>query len=209
MSFNIFDFLKSLITLTVFDYLREVWSGSMSPGTIELILDVIGVVVVSTFCLLIVIFLIWLERKVIARIQDRVGPNRVGGRYGLLQTVADVLKLLTKEDIMPSGADFWAYNLAPLLTVIAALLMWAVMPFAPGVIGVDLNVGLFYILAVSSTSVVALLLAGWGSNNKYALLGAFRSVAQLVSYEVPMVLALIVPILLARSMYMQEIVAAV
>lgn len=92
----------------------------------------IGVVVVSTFCLLIVIFLIWLERKVIARIQDRVGPNRVGGRYGLLQTVADVLKLLTKEDIMPSGADFWAYNLAPLLTVIAALLMWAVMPFAPG-----------------------------------------------------------------------------
>ena len=208
MSFNIFDFLKSLITLTVFDYLREVWSGSMSPGTIELILDVIGVVVVSTFCLLIVIFLIWLERKVIARIQDRVGPNRVGGRYGLLQTVADVLKLLTKEDIMPSGADFWAYNLAPLLTVIAALLMWAVMPFAPGVIGVDLNVGLFYILAVSSTSVVALLLAGWGSNNKYALLGAFRSVAQLVSYEVPMVLALIVPILLARSMYMQEIVAA-
>jgi NADH-quinone oxidoreductase subunit H len=180
----------------------------MSPGLIEAILDVIGILIVSTFLLLIVLFLIWLERKVIARIQDRVGPNRVGGRFGLLQTVADVLKLLTKENLTPAGADTWAYNLAPMLTVMTALLMWAVIPFAPEVIGVDLNIGLFYILAVSSASVVVLLLAGWGSNNKYALLGAFRSVAQLVSYEVPMVLSLIVPILLARSMYMQELVRA-
>lgn len=208
MSFNILDFLKSLVTLTVFDYLREVWAGRMPEATIEVILDVIGILVVSTFLLLIVIFLIWLERKVVARIQDRIGPNRVGGKFGLLQTVADVLKLLTKEDISPAGTDRAAFNLAPILIVMAALLMWAVIPFAPGVIGTDLNVGLFYILAVSSTSVVALLLAGWGSNNKYALLGAFRSVAQLVSYEVPMVLALIVPILLARSMYMTDIIDA-
>lgn len=208
MSFNILKFLESLITLTTFDYLREVWSGSMEPGVIEVILDVIGIVTVSTFCLLIVIFLIWLERKVIARIQDRVGPNRVGGKFGLLQTVADVLKLLTKEDVRPAGADSLAYNLAPLLTVMAALLMWAVLPFADGVIGVDLNVGIFYILAVSSTSVVALLLAGWGSNNKYALLGAFRSVAQLVSYEIPMVLSLIIPILIAHSMSSISIVKA-
>ena len=89
-----------------------------------------------------------------------------------------------------------------------ALLLWAVLPFAPGVIGVNLNIGLFYVLAVSSASVVTLLLAGWGSNNKYALLGAFRSVAQLVSYEVPMVLSLLVPILLAHSMYMQDLVVA-
>lgn len=206
MSFDILKFLESLISLTTFDYLREVWSSSMEPGVIEVILDVIGIVTVSTFCLLIVIFLIWLERKVIARIQDRVGPNRVGGKFGLLQTVADVLKLLTKEDLRPAGADGLAYNLAPLLTVMAALLMWAVLPFAKGVIGVDLNVGLFYILAVSSTSVVALLLAGWGSNNKYALLGAFRSVAQLVSYEIPMVLSLIIPILIAHSMSSVSIV---
>lgn len=109
---------------------------------------------------------------------------------------------------MPAGADWLAYNLAPFLTVMAALLMWAVLPFAPGVIGVDLNIGLFYVLAVSSASVVVLLLAGWGSNNKYALLGAFRAVAQLVSYEVPMVISLLIPILLARSMYMQELVRA-
>ena len=167
---------------------------------VDPLLDIISIFAISTFCLLVVIFLIWLERKVIARMQDRIGPNRVGGRYGLLQTVADVLKLLTKEQITPSGADYLIYNVAPILTVMAALLVWAVMPFAPGLIGVDLNVGLFYILAVSSVSVVTILLAGWGSNNKYALLGAFRAVAQLVSYEVPMIMALLVPIILARTM---------
>jgi NADH-quinone oxidoreductase subunit H len=208
MNFQLGEFLLSLVKLTTFDYLRAVWADDLAPGTIEFILDVIGILIVSTFALLIVLVLIWLERKVIARIQDRIGPNRVGGRWGLLQTVADVLKLLTKESLTPAGADWWAYNLAPFLTVMTALLMWAVMPFAPNVIGVDLNIGLFYILAVSSASVVVLLLAGWGSNNKYALLGAFRSVAQLVSYEVPMVLALIVPILLAQSMYMQGIINA-
>lgn len=206
MTFNILDFLNSLIQLTVFDYMREVWSDDMPAWLAEAILDIIGILVVSTFCLLIVLILIWLERKLIARIQDRIGPNRVGGRFGLLQSFADVGKLLTKEMITPSGADRLAYNLAPLLIVMAALLVWAVIPFAPGVIGTDLNVGVFYILAISSVSVVTLLLAGWGSNNKYALIGAFRSVAQLVSYEVPMVLALIVPVLLAGSMSTQTIV---
>lgn len=205
MTFDILEFLKSLIDLTVFDYLREVWGDQ---AWLEPVLDLTGVLVVSTFCLLIVIFLIWLERKVIARIQDRIGPNRVGGKYGLLQTVADVMKLLSKEMITPAGADWWPYNLAPLLIVIASLLMWAVLPFAPGVLGVDLNIGLFYVLAVSSISVVSLLLAGWGSNNKYALLGAFRAVAQLVSYEVPMILSLLIPILLAKSMSTIAIVNA-
>ncbi len=205
MRFNIVEFLVSLLQLKTFDYLRAVWGPQ---PWVEPVLDVIGVLIVSTFCLLIVIFLIWLERKLIARMQDRIGPNRVGGKFGLLQTVADVLKLLTKEDVRPSGADGVAYNLAPLLVVITALLMWAVVPFAPGVIGVDLNIGIFYVLAISSASVVSLLLAGWGSNNKYALLGAFRSVAQLVSYEVPMVLALIIPILLARSMSTQDLIGA-
>lgn len=205
MTFDILEFLKSLIDLTVFDYSREVWGDQ---AWLEPVLDLIGVMVVSTFCLLVVIFLIWLERKVIARIQDRIGPNRVGGKFGLLQTVADVMKLLSKEMITPAGADWWPYNLAPLLIVIASLLMWAVLPFAPGVLGVDLNIGLFYVLAVSSISVVSLLLAGWGSNNKYALLGAFRAVAQLVSYEVPMILSLLIPILLAKSMSTIAIVDA-
>ncbi len=175
---------------------------------VELVASVISIFAISTFCLLVVIFLIWLERKVIARMQDRIGPNRVGGRYGALQTVADVLKLLTKEQITPSGADYLIYNVAPILTVMAALLVWAVLPFAPGMIGVDLNVGMFYILAISSVSVVTVLLAGWGSNNKYALLGGFRAVAQLVSYEVPMILAILVPIILARTMSTVGIIEA-
>lgn len=205
MNFNILEFLKSLVNLTLFDYLRQVWGDA---SWVELVLDIIGVLVLSTFCLLIVLVLIWLERKLIARIQDRIGPNRVGGKYGLLQSLADALKLLSKELITPFGADKWAYNLAPFLVVMASLLMWAVIPFAPSVVGVDLNIGLFYVLAISSVSVVTILLAGWGSNNKYALLGAFRSVAQLVSYEVPMILSILVPILLARSMSTVDIIEA-
>ena len=202
---NILDLLKSLLSLSLGDFIRRTFGAT---PTVEFLINVGGVVILSTFLLLIVIFLIWLERKVIARMQDRVGPNRVGGRYGLLQTVADVIKLLSKEIIHPSGADWLTYNAAPILVVIAALLVWAVMPFAPGVIGVDLNIGVFYILAISSASVMVLLLAGWGSNNKYALLGAFRSVAQMVSYEVPLILALLVPIILARTMSTGGIVAA-
>ena len=203
--FDPIEFLLSLLQLRAFDYLRDVWGPQ---PWVEPVLDIAGIIIVSTFNLLIVIFLIWLERKVIARIQDRIGPNRVGGKFGLLQTVADVLKLLSKEDVRPTGTDKYAYLLAPFLIVMTSLLMWAVIPFAPGVLGVDLNIGLFYVLAISSVSVVALLLAGWGSNNKYALLGAFRSVAQLVSYEVPMVLSLLVPIILASSMSTIDIIDA-
>jgi NADH-quinone oxidoreductase subunit H len=199
------DLLKSLFSLSLGDFIRR--NFGTGPGT-ELLIDIGGILILSTFCLLIVIVLIWLERKVLARIQDRIGPNRVGGRYGLLQTVADVIKLLSKELIHPSGADWLVYNAAPILIVIASLLPWAVMPFAPGVYGVNLNIGVFYFLAISSASVMVLLLAGWGSNNKYALLGAFRAVAQLVSYEVPMILALIVPIILARSMATVDIINA-
>ncbi len=202
---NILDLLKSLLSLSLGDFIRR--NFGTGPGT-ELLIDIGGVVLLSTFCLLIVIFLIWLERKLIARMQDRIGPNRVGGRYGLLQTVADVIKLLVKEVIHPSGADWVSYNAAPILTVMAALLVWAVMPFAPGVIGVDLNIGVFFVMAVSSASVMVLLLAGWGSNNKYALLGAFRAVAQMVSYEVPMILALLVPVILARTMSTEGIINA-
>ncbi|MCB0026790.1 MAG: NADH-quinone oxidoreductase subunit NuoH [Anaerolineales bacterium] len=205
---NPIDALQATIELRIFEYLGGLMleSGSMDPALVDVITDILKVMTVSTFCLLIVILLIWLERKVIARMQDRVGPNRVGGKYGLGQTVADVLKLLTKEDIIPFGADSLTYNIAPLLIVMTALLMWAVMPFSSNAIGVDLNLGLFYVLSISSISVVSLLLAGWGSNNKYALLGAFRSVAQLVSYEVPMILSLLVPMLLARTMSMQSLI---
>ncbi len=169
--------------------------------------DILIVVLIGSYALLIAIFIIWLERKLLARFQDRIGPNRVG-KYGIAQSFADIAKLLTKELITPAGADKFIYNLAPILIVMTTVVMWAILPFGPGIIGADLNIGLFYFLAVSSVSVVAILMAGWGSNNKYALLAAFRAVAQLVSYEVPMVIALLIPILLARSMSTQDIIAA-
>jgi NADH-quinone oxidoreductase subunit H len=194
MSFDLIEFLKSLVQLDTANYMRQVF-----PGLSEGIIDLVQILVICTFLLLVTLGLIWILRKVVARIQDR---------FGLLQTVADAMKLFTKEDITPAGADKLAFNLAPLVIVIAALMMWAVIPFGPHASGTDINAAVFYVLAISSVSVVSLLLAGWGSNNKYALLGAFRAVAQLVSYEVPMVMALIVPVLLAGTMSTQGIVEA-
>lgn len=197
MQIDPIQLLQSALDLTLFTYLREQFADQ--PTTL-LIINILVVLSLATVPLLMVFVVGWTERKVLARMQDRIGPNRVGGRYGLLQMVADVVKMMTKEVIIPAGADKWAYLPAPVLAVMTSVLLFAVLPLAPAVIGVDLNVAVFYILAISSVSVVAILLAGWGSNNKYALLGAFRSVAQLVSYEVPMILSLLVPIILARTM---------
>ena len=179
----------------------------LSEELASLILRLVGALVLTGLVLTLAgVFLTWLDRKLSARIQDRLGPNRVGP-FGLLQPIADALKLVTKEDITPAGADRLVYNLAPLLAVMSVVGMWAVVPFAPQLIGSDLNVGLLYLVSIGSIGTLAIIMAGWASNNKYALLGAFRTVAQLVSYEVPMVLALIVPTMLAGSMAMGEIVA--
>jgi len=178
-----------------------------TEGLINLVITFLGVFIVANFGMLYVIFLIWLERKLAARIQDRLGPNRAGP-YGLLQTVADIVKLFTKEDTTPAGADKMIFNMAPVLSVLSVLLIWAVVPFAKQWIGTDLNVAVLYIVAVGSIGIVATLIAGWSSNNKFALLGAFRTVAQLVSYEVPMVISLLVPVLLARNMGLNAIVDA-
>ncbi|MGH2605555.1 MAG: complex I subunit 1/NuoH family protein, partial [Anaerolineales bacterium] len=178
----------------------------LSEELASLILRLVGALVLTGFVLTLAgVFLTWLDRKLSARIQDRLGPNRVGP-FGLLQPIADALKLVTKEDITPAGADRLVYNLAPLLAVMSVVGLWAVVPFAPQLIGSDLNVGLLYLVSIGSIGTLAIIMAGWASNNKYALLGAFRTVAQLVSYEVPMVLALIVPTMLAGSMAMGEIV---
>lgn len=147
----------------------------------------------------IVAYMVWLERKVAARFQDRIGPNRVGP-LGLLQPIADAIKLITKEDIVPRSADKWVHIAAPILVIVSAFLVMAVIPFAVGLAPVDLPSGLVYLIACSSISPLGIFLAGWGSRNKYSLLGAMRAVAQLVSYEIPQVLSTIPIVLWAGSL---------
>jgi len=161
--------------------------------------------------LVIVIFLIWAARKLIARMQDRIGPNNSGpypGPYALLQTFADAIKMLTKEDVIPAAADRWVFNVAPMVMLTVAVLIWAVIPLGKDITGADLNIGIFYILSLGSGGMIALLMAGWGSNNKYALLGALRAVANMISYEVPQILSVIAVVMVAGSLSMQDITKA-
>ncbi len=189
------------------NWLESLLAGLGLPsGLILLILTALGVLIVIAFVLIIDIVLVWVERKIVARFQDRLGPNRVGP-FGLIQPIADVIKLIIKEDTIPAGADKIVFNIAPVIALVAVLLIWAVVPFAPTLVGADINVGVLYIVAVGGIGTVAIIMAGWASNNKYALLGAFRTVAQVVSYEIPLVIALLVPVLLARTMSVQGIVA--
>ncbi len=189
-------------------WLRNTFSAwGLSAELVSLILAVIGVVLLCTFALVLAIFLVWVERKIVARFQDRLGPNRLGP-YGLIQPIADIIKLLVKEDMTPSGADRFIYNLAPVIALATVLLLWAVVPLSPYVVGSNINVGVLYIVALGAISTLGIIMAGWASNNKYALLGAFRTVAQMVSYEVPMVISLLVPVILARSMGVQDIAKA-
>jgi NADH-quinone oxidoreductase subunit H len=150
---------------------------------------------------------IWFERKFAGRMQNRPGPTEVGP-VGLLQPIADAFKLLSKEDIVPRAADKALFNLAPPLTVIAALSTAAVVPFGPGYIVADLHIGLLFALAMGSLLVFPVWMAGWASNNKYALLGGMRSAAQAISYEIPLLLSAIVPIILADSFRIGDIVNA-
>src|SRR3990172_4765403 len=174
-------------------------------ATANLLITLLSAVVLGTICMTLGALITWVERKVVARFQDRLGPNRVGP-FGLLQPIADGIKLLTKETVTPTGADTIVYNIAPVVMVMSVIGLWAVIPLAPRLIGSDINVGVLYIVSVGGIGTLSIMMAGWASNNKYALLGAFRTVAQLVSYEVPMVLALLIPTLLAGSMGMATIV---
>jgi len=166
----------------------------------------IPAVILVTFMAVGPIAYVYAETKIAGFMQDRIGPKRVGP-HGLLQTVADAVKLLFKEAIYPKGADKFLFVLAPCLVVVGAFLSFVVIPFGARLQAADLNVGVFYVVAVSSLSTVGLIMAGWASNNKYALFGAMRSAAQIVSYEIPSVMILLIPVMLVGSLSLQDIVA--
>ncbi|MGH9321130.1 MAG: NADH-quinone oxidoreductase subunit NuoH [Vicinamibacteria bacterium] len=153
------------------------------------------------------IFLIWFERKVAAHAQDRLGPMRVGW-HGVLQSFADGIKLLFKEDIIPEGADRQLFRIAPVLVIMGAFAAFAVIPWGAGLVISDLNIGLLYIIAITSLGSIGILMAGWASNNKYALYGGMRSAAQLVSYEIPTALIILVVALQVGSLNLQDVIAA-
>jgi NADH-quinone oxidoreductase subunit H len=171
------------------------------------------ITVVTAFVLLnaviaMVTYVTLLERKFAARMQSRIGPYYVGRPHGWLQPIADALKLMLKEDIVPTAADRWVYNLAPIAFLIPCILIFATIPFAPGLGLVDLNIGVLFFLAVSALEIVGLFMGGWGSNNKYALLSAMRAVNQIISYDLPFVFVALVPVVLTGSMKMSDIVVA-
>jgi NADH-quinone oxidoreductase subunit H len=152
-----------------------------------------------------VMALIYLERKFVGRIQMRLGPMRTGP-YGTLQSIADAIKLLTKEDLRPATADFWLFELAPYVTFVPVFMTLLALPFMEGWGVRDLHLGLFYIVAVSGVTVIGYIMAGWASDNKYALLGAVRSAAQLISYEIPLILAVLAVSMIAGSLNLNDIV---
>jgi NADH-quinone oxidoreductase subunit H len=148
-----------------------------------------------------------LERKFAARMQSRIGPYRVGP-HGLLQPIADALKLMMKEDVVPRTADKAVYNLAPIVFLVPCMLIFATLPFAPGLGVADLNIGVLFFLAVSAMEIVGLFMGGWGSNNKYALLSAMRGVNQIISYDLPFIFAALIPVVLSGSLRLSDIAAA-
>lgn len=184
------------------------WLYSTFNPTMALILQciIVMVLVIGLFATLGLV-LVLMERKVAARMQIRLGPNRVGPK-GILQTTADTLKLMMKEGLTPNGADKFLFNLAPFIVMIAAMLVLAPIAFAKGFQIWDINIGVLYVTAVSSVSVIGILMAGWASNNKYSLLGAMRSGAQIVSYELSAGFSIISIVVLAGSLQISEIIAS-
>ena len=190
------------------DWLLGIFTGwGMPEIAANILIGFLGVLLLISVLMVLDIFLVWIERKVVARFQDRLGPNRVGP-FGLIQPFADIIKLIIKEDTTPGGADKVVYNIAPMLSMMSVLILWAIVPLAPKMLGVDLNIGALYIIAAGAIGTLSIIMAGWSSNNKYALVGAFRQVAVMISYEIPMVVALMIPTIFAGSMGINSIVAA-
>ncbi|NTW98179.1 MAG: NADH-quinone oxidoreductase subunit NuoH [Oscillochloris sp.] len=191
------------------DVINQLINTTFGLGWPGWIISLISYLLVATILFLLapfqMLFLTYFERRAIAQMQDRVGPNRVGPQ-GMFQPVADGVKMFTKEDIVPAAADQWVHLIAPCVVVAPTMFMFAVVPWGPGMVPVDLNIGLLFFFAISSVSAVGLMAAGWASNNKFALLGAMRAVAQMVSYEIPAVLSLLAIVLVTGSLSIVDLI---
>ena len=193
--------------IRIAQWLRGVFDSFLPPWAAQLVMDVLGILLLIVWGIVVVLTFTYMERKVIARVGDRIGPNRAGP-LGIFQAFADAIKMLTKEDVTPTNADRAMFLAAPIVIIIPAVLLYAVLPFGRGMVGVDLSIAVVFVVAMGGIPILTMLMAGWASNNKYALLGGFRTVAQLISYEVPMVVALLTVVLLAGTMSTVGIVEA-
>jgi NADH-quinone oxidoreductase subunit H len=189
------------------DWSNAVLSTSWGPPAWLVVKTLAFILAIALPVILCVAYLTLWERKFIGYMQIRLGPNRVGPK-GALQPFADVLKLLMKEIIVPAGSDRFLFLAAPVLTLMPAMVAWAVIPFAPEVVLADINAGLLYVMAITSMGVYGIIIAGWASNSKYAFLGAMRSAAQIVAYEIAMGFALVCVLLVSQSLNLSDIVAA-
>jgi len=206
MTANAYELIISILkALNIFEPINNIFQKLGMEYVLKIIIVLVVIAILLVFVLLTVMFLTWLERKVFAVVQSRYGPMVTGPR-GLLQPIADGIKLLGKEDIIPATADRWIFTLAPFIVFVSVFLVFIPLPFGKSLIISDLKVGLLYIIAISAVAPISILLAGWASNNKYSLLGAIRAVAQDISYTIPLALAAIAVVVFVGSLSMVDIV---
>lgn len=190
------------------DLIRNIlnWIGFGDVFT-NLVMSVVYFVAIAALVTFNVIILLWIDRRVSSFFQERLGPNRVGP-FGLLQSLVDAAKLIGKESVIPHAVDKVVYKIAPIFTFTITIMLYAVLPYGKGMSAVNINVGILYFTAISSTSALAILMAGWSSNNKYSLIGGMRTVAQIISYEIPLAFSMLGVVMLSGTMNLNEIVAS-
>jgi NADH-quinone oxidoreductase subunit H len=201
------DMINNLFTNGA-DWIRNIlyWIGFNDLFT-GMAMALVYFVAVAAIIIFNVIMILWVDRRASAFFQERLGPNRVGPQ-GLLQSINDAVKLLGKQSIIPKAVDKTLYKLAPIFVFAVTIMLYAVLPYGKGMSAVNINVGILYFTAISSTSTLAILMAGWGSNNKYALLGGMRTIAQIISYEIPLCFSMLGIVMITGTMNLNEIVAS-